>query len=128
MSDSDGTDWYQKEMQRLDRAKKQLNDQYNGVENNSYNEQLYTKLINSKYIEYAPTADQLIGEWLLKADIYKKMGAKTSWERHVNGPKGAWYSHIKDPRGCFMCDDMRMINVFHTCLKHIAHTNPEYTL
>ncbi len=116
------TEFYDKEMERLERQQKGLRDQYNALDN-PIEEADYKKVINAD-LEFAPKRGVSWIEYAKEIEIYVKMQAKKNIQTHINGPKGAWYTH-RNPAGCFACESMNLENVMKNVLRCMAEAHPD---
>ncbi len=115
-------EYYNKEMERLEKQQKELHDRYNS-EPMEVEKSHYKKLVNSK-IALAPTMGETIAQYLQRIKIYQKIAFDKNWTTHVDNPYKTWHQH-KNPMGCFMCDDTTFIGVLVQVLEIYAEKYPD---
>ncbi len=111
------TEYYDKEMEKLEKLQKDLHDRYNS-EPLSVDKNDYQKIVNAK-IKIAPIGGELWLQYIERVKIYAKIAFDKNWTTHVDNPYKVWHTH-KNPMGCFMCEDTAFITVLIQVLECMA--------
>ncbi len=115
------TEYYDKEMERLERMQKEMHDRYNSEEVKvDVND--YRKIINAK-VKLAPIGGEKWLQYIARIKIYQKIAFDKNWGVHVDNSYKVWHTH-KNPMGCFMCEDSAFIAVLIQVLECMAENHP----
>ncbi len=117
------TEYYDKEMEKLEKLQKELHDRY-AQEEVKVDERDYHKIVNAK-VKLAPIGGEKLAEYIVRIKIYQKIAFDLNWSTHVDNPYKIWHTH-KNPVGCFMCNDSAFIAVLIQVLECVAEKNPEF--
>ena len=98
-------DYYDDEINKIDRQRKGLRDQYNTLEK-PYDENDIEAVVKCS-LAFTPSKGQTLSSYLEALKIYYKICCEKNIKTHINGTKGAWYTH-RNPMGCFACEDMNL--------------------
>jgi len=116
------TEYYDKEMEKLEKIQKGLVDRHNSeplaVDINDYQ-----KIINAK-TKLAPIMGENWIKYVDRIKIYQEIARDLNWNTHVDNPYKTWHTH-KNPAGCFMCNDTAMISVLVKVLECMASIYPD---
>lgn len=116
------TEYYDKEMEKLEKLQKELHDRYNS-EPLSVDKNDYQKIVNAK-IKIAPIGGENWIQYIERIKIYQKIAFDKNWSTHVDNPYKVWHTH-KNPMGCFMCEDTAFISVLIQVLECMAENHPK---
>ncbi len=116
------TEYYDKELEKLEKLQKELHDRYNS-EPVEADETHYMKIVNAK-TKLAPIGGEKWLEYVVRMKIYQKIAFDLNWSTHVDNPYKVWHTH-KNPVGCFMCQDSAMIAVLIQVMECMANDHPE---
>ncbi len=116
------TEYYDKEMEKLEKLQKQLHDRYNSEEV-EVDKNEYRRIINAK-IKLAPIGGEKWMQYIDRIKIYQKIALDKNWNTHVDNTYKVWHTH-KNPMGCFMCEDTAFIAVLIQVLECMAEHYPK---
>ncbi len=115
------SEWYLKELRKMERQRADLNDKYSTLEKIT-NVNDMEHLINSS-LKYAPRHGQTWQSYATELATHIKYADEKNTKTHVEG-KTQWYTH-RSPLGCFMCEDMAMRHVMHRVIIDMANKYPK---
>jgi len=118
------TEYYDKEMERLEKLQKELHDRHNS-ENVNVDKSEYQRIVNAQ-LHVAPLGGEKLPDYIQRIKIYQKLASDLNWNTHVDNPYKTWHTH-KNPVGCFMCQDTQFIGVLIQVLQCIIEQYPEFT-
>ncbi len=116
------TEYYDKEMERLEKLQKELHDRYNSEEL-EVDKHAYRKIINAK-VKLAPIGGEKWIQYIERIKIYQKIAFDLNWGTHVDNSYKIWHTH-KLSSGCFMCNDSAFIAVLIQVLECMAENHPK---
>ncbi len=116
------TEYYDKEMERLEKMQKDLHDRHNS-EPLEVDPSDYQRIVNAK-TKLAPIGGEKWLEYVQRIKIYQKIAFDKNWKTHVDNPFKTWHTH-KNPMGCFMCEDTAFIAVLIQVLECMASVYPK---
>ncbi len=116
------TEYYDKEMERLEKMQRGLHDRYNSEEL-KVDPNDYRKIINAK-VKLAPIGGEKWIQYIERIKIYQKIAFDKNWGTHVDNTYKTWHTH-KNPSGCFMCEDSAFIAVLIQVLECMAEHHPK---
>ncbi len=114
------TEYYDKEMERLEKMQKGLHDRYNS-EQLDVDPTNYKRIINAK-VKLAPIGGEKWIQYIERIKIYQKIAFDKNWGTHVDNTYKEWHTH-KNPMGCFMCEDQAFIAVLIQVLECMAENH-----
>ncbi len=114
--------WLKKELRKIENTRKGLIDKYNTLDEPVDINDI--KHILNSNLQYTPKEGQTWESYISELQIYINYNRSKSEKNHINGPKGPWYTH-RSPSGCFMCDDMKLIQVMFNTMKLMVSQYPD---
>ncbi len=115
------SEWYIKELRRIEIQKKELNDRHNTLEKPI--DLTKTENVTKFSLEYAPRSHETWEQYAKNLEIHVEYARNKNWKCHIDTPKGAWYTH-RSPAGCFMCENINMIHFMLLVIKCMAKQYP----
>ncbi len=115
------SEWYLKELRRIEAQKNNLNDKYSTLEKIT-NRNDIENLINSS-IKYTPRHGQTWSSYASELSTHIHYADEKNTKTHIEG-KTQWYTH-RSPLGCFMCEDIAMRHVMHRIIIEMAKKYPK---
>ncbi len=116
------TEYYDKEMERLERMQKDLHDRYN-EEQLVVDKHDYERVVNSE-LKIAPKGGENWLHYVERLKIHQDIAQERNWKTHVSNGKKVWYTHKKPADSCFMCDDITFISTTVKVIELMASQYP----
>ncbi len=117
----DQSEYYTKELERLELQQKDLHDRYSSKEI-KVDRHDYSRIVNAN-IKIAPKSGEKLKNYIEKVKVHQEISQEVNWKTHVDNPYKVWHTH-KLPMGCFMCKDTEFISVLVQVLELIDKSNP----
>ncbi len=122
-------EYYDKEMEKLERQQRELKkrkdednfDRYNEV--SKFQVEDFSGIVESK-VKFSPQEGGLWVEYATQVKTYAEINSEINWKTHVDNDKKIWYTH-KLPLGCFMCNDTKLITVLVRVIGLMASRHPQ---
>ncbi len=114
--------WLKKELRKIELTRKQMNDQYNTLEESPH----ISDIDKQVYLphKFAPVSGQTWQSYIEQLKIFVKFADEKNIATHINGPRRAWYTHKSSP-SCFMCEDVDLRHVMLTAMELMAKQYPK---
>ncbi len=116
-------EYYDKEMERLERMQRDLHDRYN-EEQLVVDKHDYQRVVQST-LKWSPNTGEAWMQYVERMKIHKDISQEKNWKTHVANGKKVWYTHKAIGVDCFMCEDITFISTLIQVIELMANQYPK---